>query len=374
MVAVVGWVQRMTEVVGARYDQYVDRARKRSAKFDHLWRMKERYADVLAGRLAAAIAYYAFFAAYAMAMVAYAVLVKVFSANADLVAEVDRFLKLYLPSIDTDQLKAAATSVQWIGVISLVLAGIGWVDAWRSSQRAIWGLDQHPGNFLVLRLTDLGMLIALGLLIAVSLTVIDGLDTILNIIPESTGAYWVKVAGYAVAVLVNALIGFALVTVLPRVHMTPRRLLPAVGIVGVGLTLLNSVGRYFVQRTENNPAYVAVAASVGLLLYLYLFNQVVLWAVAYAATSGRGKVFDLAWGRPRKHHLEWVPPADLARAETTAELRTGIEAAAEEAERAAREDDAAERAARQADADGGDTPAPRRISAEPPAKRPREAR
>ncbi|MEV4412987.1 YihY/virulence factor BrkB family protein [Catellatospora sp. NPDC049609] len=364
----------MTEVIGARYEELVDRARKRSARFDHLWRMKERYADVLAGRLAAAIAYYAFFAAYAMAMVAYAVLVKVFSANVSLVAEVDAFLKEYLPSIDTDQLKTAATSIQWIGVISLVLAGIGWVDAWRSSQRAIWGLDQHPGNFLVLRLTDLGMLIALGLLMGVSLTAIDGLERIFDLIPKSTGAFWLKVGSYALAVLVNAIIGFALVTVLPRVHMTPRRLLPAIGIVGVGLTLLNELGRYFVQRTENNPAYVAVAASVGLLLYLYLFNQIVLWAVAYAATSRRGKVFDLAWGRPRKHHLEWIPPGDLARAEAEAAAADGVEAEAEAAERAAREDDAAERAARLEGADDGDTPDRRTVSVEPPPKRHREAR
>ncbi|MFC7247827.1 YhjD/YihY/BrkB family envelope integrity protein [Catellatospora aurea] len=343
MVAVVGWVQRMTEVVGARYDTLVDRARKRSAAFDHLWRMKERYADVLAGRLAAAIAYYAFFAAFALTMVAYAVLVKVFSANAELVAEVDRFLVAYFPAVNTEQLRTSAGSIGTVGLVSLVLAGIGWVDAWRSSQRAIWGLDQHPGNFLVLRLTDFGMLLALGLLMAVSLTAIDGLVTLFDLLPGTSGAFWVKVSAYAVTILVNAMIGFALITVLPRVHMTPRRLLPAIGIIAVGLTLLNEFGRYFVQRTENNPAYVAVAASVGLLLYLYLFNQIVLWAVSYAATSANGKVFDLAWGRPRKHHLEWVPPGDIAKAEADA-----VQAEAE--------DEAADRAARLESADDSDAP------------------
>ncbi|GIF88998.1 YihY/virulence factor BrkB family protein [Catellatospora chokoriensis] len=343
MVAVVGWVQRMTEVVGARYDASVDRARKRSAAFDHLWRMKERYADVLAGRLAAAIAYYAFFAAFALTMVAYAVLVKVFSGNAELVADVDRFLLAYFPAVNTEQLRTSAGSIGTVGLVSLVLAGIGWVDAWRSSQRAIWGLDQHPGNFLVLRLTDFGMLIALGLLMAVSLTAIDGLVTLFDLLPGTSGDFWLKVSIYSVTVLVNAMIGFALITVLPRVHMTPRRLLPAIGIIAVGLTLLNEFGRYFVQRTENNPAYVAVAASVGLLLYLYLFNQIVLWAVSYAATSANGKVFDLAWGRPRKHHLEWVPPGDIAKAEA-------------EAVQAEAEDDAADRAARLEGPDDSDAP------------------
>ncbi|MBV1849168.1 YihY/virulence factor BrkB family protein [Catellatospora sp. NEAU-YM18] len=315
----------MADSVTARYEGSVMWARKRSAAFDHLWRMKERYADVLAGRLAAAIAYYAFFATFALAMVVYAVLVKVFSGNTELVSDVDTFLKQYFPAMNTDQLKTAAVSIGWVGLISLVLAGIGWVDAWRSSQRAIWGLDQHPGNFLVLRLTDLGMLIALGLLMGVSITAVDLLDRLVDRL--SDWWVWVNLGSYALTILINAMIGFALMTTLPRVHMTPKRLLPAVGIVGVGITLLNSVGHYFVQRTENNVAYVAVTAAVGLLLYLYLFNQIVLWAVAYAATSTHGKVFDLAWGRPRKHHLDWTPPGDAASV-------TAAEAAADEPEAA----------------------------------------
>ncbi|GHJ50350.1 hypothetical protein Cs7R123_76920 [Catellatospora sp. TT07R-123] len=303
-------------------------ARKRSAAFDHLWRMKERYADVLAGRLAAAIAYYAFFATFALAMVVYAVLVKVFSGNPDLVHDVDLFLTHYFPTMDTEQLKTAATSIGWVGLVSLVLAGIGWVDAWRSSQRAIWGLDQHPGNFLVLRLTDLSMLLALGLLLGVSITAVDLLGRLVDRL--SDWSVWVNAGAYALALLVNAMIGFALMTTLPRVHMTPKRLLPAVGIVSVGITLLNEFGRFFVQRTQNNVAYVAVTAAVGLLLYLYLFNQIVLWAVSYAATSAKGKVFDLAWGRPRKHHLDWVPPGDAA--SVTAAEAAGDTAAGDELE------------------------------------------
>jgi membrane protein len=281
--------------------------------------------------------------------------------------------------MNTEQLRTAAGSIGTVGLVSLVLAGIAWVDAWRSSQRAIWGLDQHPGNFLVLRLTDLGMLIMLGLLMGVSLTAIDGLARLFDLIPESSGAFWLRVASYAVTVLVNAMIGFALVTVLPRIHMTPRRLLPVIGITGVGITLLNSVGRYFVQRTEDNPAYVAVTAAVGLLLYLYLFNQIVLWAVSYAATSRRGKVFDLAWGRPRKHHLEWVPPADLARAETAAHAAETHTAAAHAAAAHAAEAARAQEAYDAADSprlecpDDSDAP-DSQVTAAPPTKRHREHR
>ena len=41
-----------------------------------------------------------------------------------------------------------------------------------------------------------------------------------------------------------------------------------------------------------------VAGAVGLLIFMYLFNQFVLFAAALAATSGYGTVVDLAAGPP----------------------------------------------------------------------------
>ncbi|MBQ1066161.1 ribonuclease BN, partial [Micromonospora sp. D75] len=67
---------------------------------------------------------------------------------------------------------------------------------------------------------------------------------------------------------------------------------------------LNTVGRYYVVRTERNPAYTVVATAVGLLLYLYLLNQLVLFGAALAATSPYGRVVDLAEGGAREVDVE----------------------------------------------------------------------
>ena len=98
------------------------------------------------------------------------------------------------------------------------------------------------------------------------------------------------------SVLVNAVLATALLVAVPRLRMSRRRLRPAVLLVAVGITLLNTVGRYYVVRTERNPAYTVVAGAVGLLLYLYLLNQLVLFGAALAATSRHGRVVDLAEG------------------------------------------------------------------------------
>ncbi|GIH09071.1 ribonuclease [Rhizocola hellebori] len=294
--------QTMTERISTRYHRVVNWGRKRSPLFDHFWRAKERYGEVLGGRLSAAIAYYGFFAVFALAMVVYSVLINIVSANPETVSDVDAFLQRYFTTINVDALKANSASLTTIGTISLIFAGIGWVDAWRSSLRAVWRLDQHPGNFLVLRLVDLGTLIVFGLMMAISLGVSNGLERLFEWI--SGGAdqtFWFGAGVLALAFAINLVIAFGLMTVLPRMHLSVRRLLPSVIGIAIGLTLLNWLGRFLITRTERNPAYAIVATSVGLLVYLYIFNQIVIWAAAWAATSSNGRVFDLAWGRPREH-------------------------------------------------------------------------
>ena len=296
-------VRRFNARFSARYEATVARTRRRSPLFDHFWRAKERYNEVLGGRLSAAIAYYGFFAVFALGLVAYAVTIKVFSSNSTLVTDLDAFLAQYFTTLNTDALKEQADNIQTIGLISLVLAGVGWVDAWRSSLRAVWRLDQHPGNFLVLRLVDLGTLIVFALMMGISLGVADGLEQLFKVIShEKTGTLWFNAGVQALAFTINLVIAVGLMTVLPRMHMSWRRLLPSILVISVGLTLLNVVGRSFItMRTERSPAYAIVATSVGLLVYLYLFNQIVIWAAAWAATAQNGRVFDLAWGRPREH-------------------------------------------------------------------------
>jgi membrane protein len=76
--------------------------------------------------------------------------------------------------------------------------------------------------------------------------------------------------------------------------MTIRRLVPPVLMVGIGITLLNTVGRTFVALVQRNPAYALVGSAVGILVYLYVFNQLLLFGAAWAATSPHGRVVDMS--------------------------------------------------------------------------------
>jgi Virulence factor BrkB len=83
--------------------------------------------------------------------------------------------------------------------------------------------------------------------------------------------------------------------------MPLRRVLGPAALVALGLELLKTLGRLYVEHTRANPTYQVVAGAVGLLVFLNVVNQLILFAAALTATSHTGQVSDLAergTGRP----------------------------------------------------------------------------
>ena len=58
----------------AAWQSTIDRSRARSPGFDHVWQARQRYQSMFGPRLAAAIAYYGFFAAFAVGLLGYSIL------------------------------------------------------------------------------------------------------------------------------------------------------------------------------------------------------------------------------------------------------------------------------------------------------------
>ncbi|MDQ7910015.1 YhjD/YihY/BrkB family envelope integrity protein [Phytohabitans sp. ZYX-F-186] len=275
----------------------LDAARRRSRAFDHVYRALDRYGAVLGGRLAAAIAYYGFFAVFALGLVAYWAFGFVLNRSEPLRDAVDDFLSQNLPFLQLQQIQESSGTIGAVGLLTLVFTGIGWVEAIRSSQRALYGVPQQPGNLVVRRVLDLAVLIVVFLLLAISVAAADAVEALLRWLVGQDGLL-LTIVGWVLTVAFNVVLATALLVVIPRLRMPLRRLYPSVLVVAVGITVLNSAGREYVIRVDRNPAYTVVTGAVGLLLYLYLLNQLLLLGAALAATSGHGEVTDLAAGGP----------------------------------------------------------------------------
>ncbi|GIG60050.1 inner membrane protein YhjD [Longispora fulva] len=263
----------------------------------HLVRALGRYSDTSAGLLAAGVTYYSFFAVLALTVFGLAMAGVLFGDVPQVRDAVREFVVANLPRVQVDGLLAASGRVGAIAMAGFVLAGLWWVESTRSSIRAIWRLPRDPGSIPVRYALDLAVLAGLGVLLAVSLGVQFGTNALLRaLVPHAAG--WAS-AGLAVilGVAVNAVLAAALLVGVPRLRMTPGRVAGPALIVAVGLEGLKTVGRLYVGATVANPAYQVMAGSVGLLVFLYLLNQLLFLAAALTATSDTGAVYDLGCRR-----------------------------------------------------------------------------
>jgi membrane protein len=268
--------------------------RLRSRYFDHLCRALLRYTSVQGGRLAAAIAYYGFFAVFALLLIGYSLFGILLTNNTQLFDIVRDFLRQNLPFLELKQILSSGKTVGIVGIVGLTFTGIAWIEAIRSSQRLIWRLNEQPGYIGVRQALDLLVLIGVLLLLAASQLAVYGLEQLLSWLADGRVGFVLSAISLILTVAINMLLAASLLAAVPRLRMTLRRVLPPVLQVGLGVTLLNTVGKSFVGLVQRNPAYGLVASAVGVLVYLYVFNQLLLFGAAWAATSPHGRVVDLS--------------------------------------------------------------------------------
>ncbi|MBO3733981.1 YihY/virulence factor BrkB family protein [Glycomyces niveus] len=282
--------------LGAWWDGVLLRARKRSNLVDHSWRAGERYGEVHGGQLAAAISYYAFFAAFSMSLLALAIFGYLLNFP-EIYRSVEDWLSTNLPVIDIGVLEDSRKSVTIFASVALVVAGVAWVQSVRAAIRQIWGLDAQPGNPFLRWAIDFLILIGISTLLLITIGATAGAEWVLARfeLDEATGnlATVVRAVSVLVGLIANALLAMVLLQALPRVVMPLRRVVWASVAVAIGMELLKTAGRIYVLHVSDRPAYQAVTTAVGLLVFLYIFNVMMLLAASWTATSLRGKAIDL---------------------------------------------------------------------------------
>ncbi|SEH03114.1 membrane protein [Nonomuraea solani] len=275
-------------------------ARNRHGWLDHTARALIRYDKADAGRLAAALTYYAFFATFALALLGFAILSR-FLDQPTALAEMQRYLSDTFPRLDVQALRDAGGTAGLVACVVLPLTGLFWMDTLRSATRAIWRLEEYPGNFFLRQIIDLGIVAGLGILLSLSLTVAFAAEWVVTwlavntIGADATPARWVlSMTTFVLRLGVNTLLAMALLTAPPRLHLPLRRVIGPALILTIGLEILKTLGQALLNLTAANPAYQVVTGAVAILLFLKVLNQLILFATALAATSTTGDVTDLA--------------------------------------------------------------------------------
>ncbi|MEV7883255.1 YihY/virulence factor BrkB family protein [Streptomyces sp. NPDC002817] len=262
----------------------------------HAWRSYERLDRVKWTRLAAAMTFISFIALFPLLTVAAAVAAATLSKSQQ--EELQDKLADQVPGI-SDQLniESLVANAGTIGLIAgaiLLFTGIGWVGNMRECLRAVWELPDEEGNPLLRKAKDTGVLFGLGgaLLVTIAASTVGSamvgwISDELGIDREGWGAVLLRTAALLIAVLADFLLLLYVLTLLPGVQPTRRRLLVAALIGAVGFELLKLLLSGYMQGVASKSMYGAFGVPIALLLWINFTSKLVLFCAAWTATQSK---------------------------------------------------------------------------------------
>jgi membrane protein len=262
----------------------------------HAWRSYERLDRVKWARLAAAMTFISFIALFPLLTVAAAVAAATLSTSQQ--KELQDKLADQVPGIsdqlDIESLVANAGTIGLIAGAVLLFTGIGWVGNVRECLRAVWELPDEEGNPLLRKAKDTGVLFGLGgaLLVtiaasAVGSAMVGWISDEIGIDREGWGAVLLRTAAFLIAVLADFLLLLYVLTLLPGVQPTRRRLLVAALIGAVGFELLKLLLSGYMQGVASKSMYGAFGVPIALLLWINFTSKLVLFCAAWTATQSK---------------------------------------------------------------------------------------
>ncbi|MFJ4472200.1 YihY/virulence factor BrkB family protein [Streptomyces sp. NPDC089424] len=262
----------------------------------HAWRSYERLDRVKWTRLAAAMTFTSFVALFPLLTVGAAIAAATLSTEQQ--KEVQDKIAEQIPGI-SDQLNIGALvdNAGTVGVIAgalLLFTGIGWVGSMRDCLRAVWELPDEEENPLLRKAKDTGVLLGLGGALLVTLAASTVASATVGWSARRTGleehgwgSVLLRTAAFAVAVLAAFLLLLYVLTLLPGVEPSRRRLVVGALLGAVGFELLKLLLSSYIQGVAAKSMYGAFGVPVALLLWINFTSKLVLFCAAWTATPSK---------------------------------------------------------------------------------------
>ncbi len=279
-------------------------------------RVAAHYIELRGPILGSGLAYSAIFATFAGLWIGFALAGIVISGNVGLREALLAFVDANIPgliagtdgrggAVDPETLLDAGI-YGWTGAIAavvLVATAVNWLASARDAVRILFGLPPIQGNFVLLKLGDLGLAVAFGavLLVSASLSVVGTQATGFLLegvgIGRDSGVYTAlgRIVSLAIMFVLDALVLAGVYRVLSHVRVPVVRLRGGVLLAAAALGALKvAASASLIGVGGTNPLLSSFAVIVGLLVFLNLVCQVILFGAAWVAIGvrDRGIVLD----------------------------------------------------------------------------------
>jgi membrane protein len=236
------------------------------------------------GRLAAVVAYYAFFSLFPLLMVLVFVLGTLLDGS--LRDDIMDSALMNFPVIGTQiskdggQLEGQGLALL-IGLATALWAGTHAFDAFDHAIHTVWDGPRAKRSMIRRRLSALFQLGVLG----GALVATTAATVLLNSVVSVPGM--AVPAKVLVSVVLNTLFGLVMFRVVGGSERTWRDHLPGSIVAGVGLTLLQTLGQYYLQRLVSGASdtYGTFATVIGLLSWLHLLASLLIWSAEISVVA-----------------------------------------------------------------------------------------
>jgi len=270
--------------------------RQRAPWLDHLIRAWSRYQSDSGDRLAASVTYFGFLSFFPIIALAFSVagfVVDAYpSAQKDLIRQINNFLPGLSDKLNVATIGDAKVASGIIGLLGLLLAGLGWIDALREAIRVMWHHNLKVGNFFKKKILDIGILAGLGLTMIASVAVTGVSSAATGWLLKQIGLegslvadILLRIVGYVLALAVDMAIFLFLLIRLPKVATPMRQVLKGALFGAIGFEILKTVGSLLVKGATHNPVYGVFAVVVGLLIWINYISRFTLFVAAWTVTA-----------------------------------------------------------------------------------------
>jgi inner membrane protein YhjD len=265
----------------------IDRFQQRRPPLAFVVGVIRKFGDDRAGRLAALVAYYAFFSLFPLLLAATTVVAYVVGDRSaqDLQDSALAQIPVIGSQISNNVNTLSGSGLALVVGVALALwAGLGCMQAAQDGMSEVWDVPRvNEPSFIAKRLRSLG---TLGVM-AAALLVGTAATQVVTLLPDLPGL--ARFGGVVASGLVNIGLFLVVFQVLNPERHPWRQLLPGAVVGGIGYTALQAVGQWYVNRTVKGAAdtYGTFAVVIGLLSWLYLLGQLLLFSAEVNVVAAR---------------------------------------------------------------------------------------
>jgi len=277
------------------------------ARFDHPVRAFQHYSSRNGSMLAAAVTYFAFLSVFPLLALSLASVGFVAHFLPDARQVMDVALQGLLPGLVGDDpnqisltsIQDAAGAAAGLGVLTMLYAGLNWIAEMRDALAVMFDVEssrapslrrEKVAAFVVAHTRDTVALMAIGLVLMVSVSVSGGLLSFLRHIGRRIGVnddlgFVMPVLLVAAGVASGTVLFFAMFKVLAAPALDNRALWSGALVGALGFELLKQASTWLLGATAQQPAFQAFGIALILLVWIYYFSRVLMYAASWAATA-----------------------------------------------------------------------------------------